>query len=301
MAFSASGPSRMTHTEFLPKSLIAGSLPLGKGASPTQVAYNSASLALNTERLCLITSVLGNRVYYLAGDASEFASQQNASTVLSTALPGSRMHRGDGVYFALLSDKGQMACIVVKDKTLKCFVGAPAEAERFPAVENASDLPVYHLHSTGEKFGALTPWRQLSDYDRDENRKLAKAILSTGAANALVMATVWVACSFYVAQASEQSSDYKAMAEAMLSEASASLARSSSSRHMGWQELQDVSRFAREHKGRIQAFELKDGRISWQLEIPTFVTGEQISKAFKGGVQTRKDGPVIIVSKAGAV
>src|SRR5471032_2986780 len=95
-------------TVFVPPSLVACSLMLAKGAVPVQVAYNAATLALDTERVCTILSSHEGKVHYLAGAAADFASQApGVATMMAVALPGGPVYRGDGVYFAALADSGR--------------------------------------------------------------------------------------------------------------------------------------------------------------------------------------------------
>lgn len=286
-------------SEFLPRTLIAGALPMAKGVSAPQVAYHAASLALDTERVCLITSVSEDKVSYLAGAAADFASAGPATTLLACALPGIPAHRGWGVYYGALPGNAGTACVISTASGIKCFVGSEADAQRFPAAEQLSHLPVHHIAEMDCALAALPQWHSFTEHQRSDNRLLLKRLQIFGAANVAVMAAVWLGSSLYIAQTSAESADLEGQARAAIAKASEAYMNKGGGRHPAWHELQNVSRFVLSHRGRLLKFNLKDRRISWSIEVPDFVTGEEIGKAFGRGIQTRREGGMIRVTRNG--
>lgn len=285
-------------TEFLPRSLIAGSLPLAKDAVPAQVAYNAASFALDSERICLIIAVKGARVHYLAGAASDFASQSGAvCTALACALPGSPFYRGPGVYFSPVGDDGLTACVIGTDDNVKCFVGAEVDALRFQESEQMADLPVVRLASSVLKLATLPPWRPFNECERDSSQRLLVRLRHFGIGYCAAMVALWVATAVYAAAVDDRVQNSAAQAQALIASAQQAMAEDGGMHHPAWQELQTISRFVLEHQGRVTAFEAKAGKINWALDVPDFVTGDEIGKAFGSGIQTRKEGARIHVTK----
>lgn len=288
----ATAPKRRA---FVPRSLIAGSLPVARDASPLQVAYNAACLALDTERIVLIAAREDDRVHYLAGAGADFASQGNVTTLLASALPGNPHHRGHGSYFCAVDDTLH-ACVITTSAGVKCFVGTEEDVERFPVTEGVPQLPVFQVGSAGAALEQMPPWRAFSEYDRGDNRLLLQRLLTVGIALNGVMGLLWVGASLYASYASAQAQDLATQARAVITAASNAFAQDGGNHHPAWQEFQNVSRFALEYQGRITAFAFQDGKLNWSLVVPEFVTGDQIQRAF-GSVQTKREDGRIRISK----
>jgi hypothetical protein len=283
--------------DFLPPTLIAGSLPVAKKASAAQVAYNAASLALDTERVCLITSFADGKVNYLAGAASDFASQGAVSTLLASALPNAPQHKGYGAYYCPLVDNSGMACVITTASGIKCFVGSEADAERFPVAEQVTDCPTYRLKNFSDELNAMPRWQSFSEYDRSDNRTLLRRLLMVGGLNAVVMGVMWLGATIYVARTTAQINDFAMQARTVLSAASETYVQKGGGRHPAWQEFQNVSSFVLTHRGHLLKFDLKDGKVSWSMDVPDFITGDEIGRIFGSGIQTRKEGNMIRISK----
>jgi hypothetical protein len=272
-------------SEFVPRSLIAGSLPVAAGASPLHVAYNAASFALDTDRICLITSVQGDKVHYLAGAASDFASQGPVSTLLARALPGVAGHQGKGVYFCTTEDD------------VKCFVGDQGDADRFPDAEGLDDYVVHRLQPYTEKLTGLPAWKPFSERDRAANRAWCGGLLVTGIGLSVVMALIWAGSAIYVSRLGAPRPDPAQELQSLIAQTSASVVKDSGTYDSAWLEFQTVSRFVLEHQGKLLSFQLLDGKLSWSLEVPDSVTGEELDQALGRGIQTRRDGGKISVGK----
>lgn len=282
---------------FVPRSLIAGSLPLAKGAVPLQVAYNAACLALDSERIALIVSASGNTVHYLAGLAADFASAGPVTCWLAGALPGSAHHQGPGAYYCPLDEHGLTACVLCTEDGVKCFVGSADDVKRFPASERVPDCRAFEAT---DPVGAAWPrWHAYTEYAREDNRTLLRRLVQGGLAACAIMLVLWVAAAVYLSWANAQSTDLAAKARRIVDSAQQAFAENSGNRDPAWIEFQNLARFVLEHQGRLVAFEHKGGKSSWTLEVPEFTTGEEISRAFGPGVQTHKEGNRIQVSKKG--
>ena len=60
-----------------PESMIAGTVPLLRGADALTVAYHAAAFALDTERVRVMAQAAGDRVHYLAAAASDFTGRES--------------------------------------------------------------------------------------------------------------------------------------------------------------------------------------------------------------------------------
>ena len=78
--------------------MIAGQLPLAKGAQYQTSAYWLARDALNTEDVAQICSKDNKHIYYLAIPSSATKSNGRFSTALAASLPGHPRHVGDAAY-----------------------------------------------------------------------------------------------------------------------------------------------------------------------------------------------------------
>lgn len=279
---------------FLPSTLVAATLPLVKGSVGHRVAYHAACLALQTERICMIIQEDGDRVHYLAGDAREFAEfAVPVSTSLISALPGFGTHQGDGVYFHPIGE--MLACLIVRDRRIKAYVGTKQAARRFPSVEKAEELPVHELWLDDPLVQGCPVWSGYAEQERDTNRKLMHKLIAIGFGVNVVMGSVWGGSVVWEGYSQAKMIDSQTKMRQSLSMAVGQL-QAAPYKHPAWTELQEVSRFVVEKKGRLDEFQFAKGKMMWRLTVPNSVTGEEITRAL-GKVETNPDNIGIRISK----
>lgn len=130
----------------LHSTLIAGSVPRAS-RNPAAAAHLAAQVALDTERLHVLTSMTDSVVFYFAAPSRELTSGAT-STPLAAALPSHPAHRGDGCYIHYL---GSDAALVVKDgDTISAMFN---DREAIQSAIESHDLPVYDVAEL-----AAQPW-----------------------------------------------------------------------------------------------------------------------------------------------
>ena len=290
---------RQAAATFVPASIVAGSVNVAAGADPAQVAYNSACLALDSERVCLIFSAQGRLVHYIAGLASDFSSSSpNVTTILAIGLPGMPHHQGEGCYRVNVGPGGDLiACVACKDGRVYSFVGAPSRAERFPAAIGGVDIPVIDLSASDERVQDIPVWKPHSEREREDNKRLLRYSAIFLFAVNCVMAMIWIASA--ISQGVAEGKLHSIAEEAKLSMSSLIVKLAPAAyKHEAWNEYQSVAAFAMDHKGRLDHFELKDGKLTWRISVPAFVTGGEINSTFKG-ISVTQDGDNLIIRKGG--
>lgn len=290
---------RQAALPFVPPSIVAGSVNVAAGADPVQVAYNSACLALDSERVCLIFSAHGRLVHYVAGLASDFSSSSpNVTTILAIALPGMPYHRGDGCYRVKIGLSGEMvACVACKDGRVYSFVGTTSRAERFPAAIGGANIPVIDLADSDPCAQDIPVWKPHSEREREDNKRLLRRSAIFLFAVNCFMGSIWVASAVTQGVAEGQLHNIANEASQGMQSLFGKLAPAAY-KHEAWNEYQAIAAFAIDHKGRLEHFELKDGRLAWKISVPSFVTGAEINSNFKG-VSVAEDGDRLIIRKGG--
>jgi len=291
---------RQAALSFVPPSIVAGSVNVAGGADPAQVAYNSACLALDSERVCLIFSAQGRLVHYIAGLASDFSSSSpNVTSILATGLPGMRHHQGEGCYRVNIGPGGDMiACVACKDGRVYSFVGAPSRAERFPAAIGGVDIPIIDLSASDARTQDIPVWKPHSEREREDNKRLLRYSAIFLFAVNCIMALTWIASA--ITQGVSEGKLHSIAEEAQQSMGSLIVKLAPAAyKHEAWNEYQSVAAFAMDHKGKLEHFELKDGQLAWRISVPSFVTGGEINSTFKG-INVTEDGDNLIIRKGGS-
>lgn len=290
---------RQVAASFVPPSIVAGSVNVASGSDPAHVAYNSACLALDSERVCLIFSTHDRMVHYIAGLASDFSSSSpNVATMLATSLPGMAHHEGDGCYQANLDLAGDIvACVACKDGRVYSFVGTPSRAERFPAAIGGLALPLIKISDSDDRIQDIPVWKPHSEREREDNKRLLRLSGIFLFAVNVVMGLIWVASSITQGISESKLNDITGEATRSMTSLVNAMAPASY-KHEAWNEYQSVASFAMDHKGKMEHFELKDGQIAWSMSVPIFVTGGEINHAFKG-VTVTESGDKILIKKGG--
>ena len=279
---------------FVPASLIAGTVTLVKGAVGHRVAYNAACLALQTERVCMIVIEDGDRAHYLAGDAKEFAEfAAPVSTSLIAALPNSKTHQGDGVYFHPVGE--MLACLIVRERRIKAYIGSKQVARRFPNVEKAESLPTYELWLDDPLTPGCPIWSGYAEQERESNRRMLHKMAGIGIGVNVVMGGLWAGSVMWQGYTQAQMNDSQEKVRQSLVQAVSQL-QASPYKQQAWTELQEVARFVIEKKGRLEAFSFKQGKIMWEINVPASVTGEEITKSL-GKAETSAAGERLRISK----
>ncbi len=130
----------------LHSNLIAGSVPRAS-SHPAAAAQLAAQVALDTERIHLLSCLSETHVFYFAAPSRELTSGLT-STPLAAALPTHPAHQGDGCYVHYL---GSDAALVVKDgDTLNALFN---DRDAIQSAIESHDLPVYDVAEL-----AAQPW-----------------------------------------------------------------------------------------------------------------------------------------------
>jgi hypothetical protein len=272
---------------FTPDNLLAGSVPLG-GGNPRDVAYNHASVALDTEQVQMIFTVEGQYVYYIAAPSSLFAGHAESVTPMAAALPGTKGHKGDGAYIAP-SETG-FAVVIRRGVNLYSFVGDRQSAEGFVA---RYGVDIY----AADNALALS-W---DGYYIGEMKRVSRAsFLATlaGGVVAVVAACFWMMLASQTSSMEQEIDQNRQKARDQVS----GLVKDFSdfSIHPLHRSLSEIQTFVSKVgmiEGFVNTYQLDSNKVKkWSIELPTYVTADVIERlGDKPEVTNPPDKPVIVV------
>lgn len=271
---SIDGPS------VVPPSLIAGRVPIVRGARPDEAAYNTASLALDSEQIALISSVENGFVYYLACLAADLASAPRGSTcLLAAALPGLPGHRGQGVYS--VDQGGLVACLMLDPRGLRSFIGEPEVAADLHEAEGAAGGPTYRV-DVGDTGPRLPAWVAYGEMQRASVRRYSAYSAYTLSALTFLGCLVWAYGIFMNAEKDERFRAFKAEVVRLMAARPAQLDDGSlATANQAWRDFAQLSAFCLKQDGKILMFKSDGRRQSWRLEISS-ASDEQINAGLEG-------------------
>jgi hypothetical protein len=247
---------------FTPRSMISGRIKAGR--EPAQMAAaEAASAVLGSENVALVYSCVQGDIWYLAAPAADVASHPSAATPLAAALPGTDHHEGDGAYLSDLAN-GLQAVLVKSGDSLHSFVGTPAMASRFTALEGAS--------ASHPCVGPGLPWQfPVSGSERREAR-LNVALTASGLLVALLAAAAWL---WAAMDTNSQTELAKAMQqEQMTAWSGAAHTLEPQPYPKALADLQKAVAQAVREKGALVKFEYQNGQSTWTLNVQNrVVTG----------------------------
>lgn len=283
----------MATRKFMPHNLIGGVLPVAGKADPMEVAFHAAANALETEAVKLIYSVNFDKVYYLAAPADEFASVHDETACsLAIALPGMPGHLGKGVYF------DSKSVVSFTGDAIKVYVGP--DFQRFIDKEKMGGLSEYP--SGGISLLTLPAWSGINERKLTAHRKLFRLSMITGIITAATMSALWLGASAWSGVSHSKIEDVAAKAHEDVLAAVNVLNQPQHASTAAFAEINRVGQFVMEKGGvsvvSVKQFEYANGKAKWVIIVPTFITGEDISRSLGAGLkQTPSSDGRIEVSK----
>lgn len=148
--------------------IIAGKSKKGSRVRPWWVAYGEAALILNTGEVSLVYQVVKSEVWWLACRSAD----GKAETVLGSALPGHKGHKGPGIYFPALEPGVEGAGCAFTGDSLRVSNGDSDSMEAW-----AKELGLTVINPT-----ASQPWHSHEELARGEERSLWRGVSSLGVA-----------------------------------------------------------------------------------------------------------------------
>lgn len=279
-----------------PDSMIAGTVPLARGADPLTAAYHAAAFALDTERVRLMARAVGDRVHYLAAAASDF-NNQPAERLTGTALGGilaqAQQRPPDAVPLALLeADDAGTTAVVLADGEVTSFRGYSALIEE-QLREHYAGLEIVDV--TQEP--ALSTWQGYQALqDRSARRVQRVSLLAATAVATLSLAGLIVVSGLRgpgrqpaIAQANE------ALARTVGEAVQRANAPSLSATYTFF-EVQRLASLAADSGGRIMKFVQDNNRIAWEVRLPLWVTQEMLM-SLGSDIRVRREANALVVRR----
>lgn len=260
--------------------MIAGTVPVHGQGSVDETLRLVAQEALGGVALHYVRSTVPfeGRHYYFAVPSLELASEPDLTTPLAMALPGHPMHQGLGAY---VLDLGRLKVVAILG--LDTFEFLCNEAELVNEFLAEQDVEIFQVPK-----GALA-WSLTSEF-KEKNKSLQKVSdsllkLSTGILLfSLISYGVLAAVDGWVNSQIKSNENEAAKAlQTMLSSV-----RLSSPMYTQIAEYQARSSVVVRAGGWIDAYQVKNGKDSFRMFVPSWVTPDYI-KALGPGVAAEKD------------
>jgi hypothetical protein len=250
---------------FTPRTLISGHLKASRAKDVDAAALAAASV-LGCDSVALVCTRAQGEVWYLACPATDLASHPDAATSLAAALPGAPDHDGDGAYLCDLA--GALQAVVVKQgDNLHCFIGSPAQAQRFVTLEHAT--------TTHTCAGKGLPWLVPAAARVKREARLTLAITVSGLLVAVIAAISWGWAARDVSHQTQLREDLQKEHLKAWTSAVASLEPPVYPKALA--DLQKAVAQAVQEKGALVEFDYHDGRATWTLNA----NGRVVSGASK--------------------
>lgn len=243
---------------FTPEHTISAFIDLPSGTSPIEVIWHTATIALDTEKICFVYSLADNGVYFIAAPAQDFLGHTNSATPLAAALPGNVDHKGDGAYISDIG--GNLFSVVIKGKqTLSCYIGDKTNVLKF-----AENVPQFWVDKPS------LPWYSLTQYQQQETIKLMSYISLGSFAGMLFFAALSYFFQYEaarnVAVAKQKQNKIAEQEQDTLLHMHASLQNNTTSPVL--KNYLGLSTFVIKQNGTIVNYEYKNKHVKYAVELP---------------------------------
>jgi hypothetical protein len=276
--------------EFTPPNIAAGSLP-DVADNPSEAAWNSACEICGTEKVHMVWRRHGGRIWWIAAPSSDFANSPNTGSRLAAALPGDESHLGDGAYYA--RTHLDWTVIVKTRHALHCFVGDRKMAESYAADHDAGEVDLEHSD--------IVPWRQYHLAVAADARTLIASTERLGWIG--VKAGIATILSLMVLTAGS-SADIEGI-EKLRNERTQKAAEAAMqlARHPLYDQLSAMSQAVSvlaETRGIMNFWRISKGALSYDIDLPSWVTQDHIRRLGGEGVVSRDPELNVIHVRKGA-
>lgn len=250
--------SKKTTTVFTPEHTISAFIDLPSGVSPTEAIWHTASIALDTEKICFVYSLADEGVYFIAAPAKDFLGKNDSASPLASALPGNPEHKGDGAYICSIG--GNLYSVVIKGKTtLTCYIG-----------DKASVLKFSEGHAQFWVDKITTNWSSLTQFQQRETTKLMTYISLASFALTLIFGGLAYAFQYkaqlYIAETKAKQNKIATMEETNL--LSLHVANQNNPTNRVLKNYLNLSSFIVKQNGKIINYEYRNNRVKYNVELP---------------------------------
>lgn len=244
---------------YTPEHTISAFIELPTGINPIEAIWHTSSIALDTEKICLIYTLADDGVYFIAAPALDLLGYPDSATPLAAALPGNEHHQGDGAY--LCSIGNNLFAVMIKGKeSLSCFIGDQASVLQF-----AEGQPTFWVDSH-----ISTPWLSLTQYQQKDTISLLNK-LSIGSFAGIIFFTLLSL--FFNYETGKHLEQSKKKQNAITLEQQKSLLvlnanKKNNSTNLILKKYLELSTYIIQQQGRIISYEAKNNSIKYKVELP---------------------------------
>lgn len=274
---------------YLPSELVGGVLPYVPGTE-NEAVWNAASQACATEKVHMVYSIEGNRVWYLACPSAALASSPDSWCPLAAALPGnSEFWDKETVY--LYEQEGMASALRWDPETgrMQIFLGAARTI--LPRIQSMDA----NFVTINPQTAAPVPWKNRQLMTEKLSRATARMLLLVGIAINLVilsvMATQYAAANFIDRKLGKVREDTETASMNLMMKAG-ELAQNDVSKHLVRIQtlLDDLAKI----DGTLVLFKVKGGGMEWQALVPAAYSTGVMSVRGQAQPGIEKDGRIRI-------
>ena len=279
---------------YFPAQIIGGACPKVEG-SEEEIVWHAAAETCDTERVHVVWSTFGDKIWYLAVRSAELASFSGTWCPFASLLPGMKDSAPSPVCYLYYGDDAATMMVQTADG-LQIYRGTAAvlRAKVDRVARDTTGLKIVELVPDLLQSLTLVPWYSLSMFEDRARRVLA----TLGVVGALSIAglsfLVWLVMSLSFMTTRHNLDDVRVRTYLKTMDFMKAVEdlRSSPLRSelASFAEVNDALLSI---NGLMVVYEIKDGRARWRAVVPPSVTADRINDIKGKVIEMTNDGVVI--------
>lgn len=250
--------NKKTIAVFTPEQTISAFIDLPSGVNPIEAIWHTASIALDTEKICFTYSLADEGVYFIAAPAKDFIGKNKSASPLSSALPGNSEHKGDGAYICSIG--GNLYSVVIKGpQTLTCYIGDKASVLKF-----SDGYPQFWVDNITSTWTSLTQFQQ-----KDTTKLMTYISLASFALTLIFGGLAYIfqyKAQLHIAETKSKQNKIAVLEETNL--LSLHVANQNNTTNKALKNYLNLSSFIVKQNGKIVNYEYRNNRVKYNVELP---------------------------------
>jgi len=280
---------------YFPTDIVGGICPHVKGKEE-EIVWNAAAEACDSERIHIVWSVAGEKIWYLATASSDLAKKPNSWCPFATLLPTEHTIKELPVCYTYYSEDLAIMMVVGIDE-LNIFRGSSAivkaKAERVSQEYN-HEVRIINIDPYKISKMRPVPWHSVTLFEERERRVLAGVSIAVGIIVTAVSVLFWLLANVLMVTVHRDYADISARNEQKMLQF---IQLADQTRTSPLKE-QIVSFLAVNDtllalNGQLVVYEINNSIARWKAVVPATVTAEKITAMGGRFIAASEDGSII--------
>lgn len=270
---------------FLPQDLIGGSVPHIPGTEEEAV-WNAASQACGTEKVHIVYSAEGGRVWYLACPSASFASNPDSWCPLAAALPGNSEYWDKETVY-LYEQEGVASAMRWDPETGRMQIFLGASRTILPRVQSMDA----NFVTINPDVAEVIPWRSRTLKTEKLSRAMVRMLIFSGLTVGLIASIILVVNLISIGYVNRDlqrvKADTDAAARTLLISA-ANVMQSDTIKHMV--RVQNLLDSLAKSNGYLVRYEVQGKKVEWEAVVPQAFADKVVEENKGAKVSGREEG-----------